>query len=406
MMIAVYHLVLLADSMPRVNHVVNFSFETVDPANSNLAVGWRSYGAPYTRVHNFHVWDQNYVAEMKAGQGAVQRIVLNQTTPYPVRISARVKGENIANDPADKFGASLGCMVKYVNIVDPAWCPTTMTTKNVGTFDWKCVGYNTGTLNTSSVWNRIEWIDVRLSMGNVLGTAWFDDVHVEEYTRGPGMVTFNFHDSFLSTYTKGYPLLKASGYVGSVAAVTGYIDSTDGKHMTLAQHKELYNNGWSITSHGVTHRDLTTLSINEVNDELYWSHKYLVDNEMPTKHFVLPFFSYNAAVISRIQAEWYGGYPYLSAQTDKDFNQQGTFPYNIGVKTIKHDTQMSEINAWVDMAKGTGNWTIFVIHEIDNANGIWTMTSGMLEQMIARVKSEGVEVVSYDEGFNRITKLQ
>src|SRR3989338_8700188 len=82
-----------------VNRISNPSFEVADPDNSNLAASWWPYGAPYTRVRTFNVWDQNYVIQLRAGQGAVQSIFLYQTTAKPVRISARIKGENIINDP-------------------------------------------------------------------------------------------------------------------------------------------------------------------------------------------------------------------------------------------------------------------------------------------------------------------
>ncbi len=390
---------------PQGDLVLNQSFETADPNNSNLAANWAVYGQPYTRVHNFNVWDQNFVVQLQANQGAVQHIVLNQTYPYRVRLTARVKGDSIVDDPNDVLGASLDCKVYFQN-GETAWCYTTKKTKNVGTFDWTEIGFNTASLNVSTLWAKIAWIDVRIRMGNVGGTAWFDSVTAEEYTpsNDTGMVTFCFHDSFLSTYTKGYPLLKSYGMVGSEAAVTSYLGL--GAHMSLFQLQDLYANGWTILSHTVHHPDMTTLSLLDLNDEFYWSQKFLADNGIPTRHFAYPFGNYNGLTMQRLEAQRYGNLKYDSAQVDGDYNMQGMFPYNVGVFSIKYDTTVQQIKDWVNLQKAFHGWAVFVIHEIDNANGPWTVTYDMLHQMVQAVADSGAKVVSYDEGFDRITNTQ
>lgn len=384
------------------NRVTNFSFETVDSSNPSLASGWQVYGQPYTRVTNFNVWDGNYDLQVQANQGAVQHIVVNQDAAFPIRISARVKGNSIGNDPNDKLGASLDC--KFADVYGRVYyCPTTTKTKMTGTFDWTWIGFNTADFDTA----HIAWIDVRLHMGNVSGTAWFDDVHVDEWgPSGPGMVSFVFHDSFLSTYTKGAPLLRSYGYPYSLALVTGYLGA-DNIHMTLAEAQQLYAaGGVSILSHTVTHRDLTTLDTNTLNDELYFSQKFLVDNGLPTKHFAAPFGAYNGPVVSRIESEWYGNYPYLSLQTmDSADDVAGQFPYNVMARAVLSTTTMDDVKSWMQQAQ-YGGWLVLVIHEIDNANGVYTVPYTMLQQIVALVSQYHLQTVTYDNGFDFVTKQQ
>src|SRR5581483_1517390 len=140
---------VLTGTVTAVNRAVNGSFETADQNDSTLADSWQAYGIPYQRVHNFNVWDGNFIIAATAGQGAIQRVVLNQQEAFPVRISVRIRGENIVDDPADKLGASLDCKVAYEDGTYQ-YCPVTMKTKNVGTFDWKWVGYNTAEFGTSA----------------------------------------------------------------------------------------------------------------------------------------------------------------------------------------------------------------------------------------------------------------
>src|SRR6185369_8340874 len=180
--------VSLAVAQP--NRVVNPSFETVEPTNSNLASGWQVFGGPYVRNNTTTAWDKSYTVQVGSGGGAVQHVVLNQPYALPIRISVRVKGSGIVDDPNDKLGASLDCKI-YFHDNSIGFCPATVKTKSVGTFDWKWVGYNTA--NIGNPYTPIDSIDFRVRMGAVAGTAWFDDAYIQEYIPGMnGMVTFMF----------------------------------------------------------------------------------------------------------------------------------------------------------------------------------------------------------------------
>lgn len=384
-----------AEGAPQ-NYVVNPSFESANLLNPNLASSWQVYGGTYTRMSIPGAWDQSYVARMTSGAGAVERIVLNQTVPIPIRISVRVKGESIADDPADKLGASLDCKVMYQDGTS-AWCPTTAKTKNVGTFDWKWVGYNTA--NLSSTNSPIAWIDVRLRMGTVTGTAWFDDVHVDEWIpKQNGLVSFVFDDSLLSTYTKAYPMMKPYGFVGTEAVTTSRVDVAG--YMTLPNLKDLYANGWSVMGHTVSHPDLVTLGAVGIGDELYFSHKYLVDNGFPVNHLALPFGSYNGLVMTQAQKERYASFAYTSVRSsDRGFNPQGVFPYNIYVQEINSTTTAEDVSLWLTTARERKMWLVLLLHEVDNPNGVYTVTSVTLKKILDTVAISGLPVVTYDEGF-------
>ncbi|MBI2023409.1 polysaccharide deacetylase family protein [Candidatus Giovannonibacteria bacterium] len=380
--------------------VVNGSFESA--GSGSLASGWQVLGNSYTRVNSPNVWDQLWMIRVNSGAGAVQKVTLNQTTALPVSITVAVKGQNIADDPGDKMGASLDCKIAYRD-GSFAWCPITLKTKSVGTFDWKWVGYNSKNLSSST--QPIDWIEVRLRMGNVAGQAWFDDVHVEQWNPTQnGLVTLMFDDSLLTTYMKAFPLLSSHGFAGTSAAVSSYIDS-DSDHMTLSQLRELEAAGWSVVSHTVTHADLTAVDVTHLNDELYFSHKYLVDNGFTVKHLALPFGAYNALVFGRAQEERYAGLDYESVRTsDRGFNPQGVFPYNIRVQGVISSTTLAEFKSWLNTAKATKSWLVLILHEIDRPNDIYTVTSGMLSDMAQAIADSGLPVVTYDDGFHAMTQ--
>lgn len=105
-----------------------------------------------------------------------------------------------------------------------------------------------------------------------------------------GIFTLTFDDGWLTTYETAYPILKKLGFKGNVAVNANPIDSNWVGYMTLPQLKELDAAGWSIVSHSLSHRDLTTLSDSELERELRDSKAWLVKNNFgPTDVFVVPF---------------------------------------------------------------------------------------------------------------------
>jgi len=96
-----------------------------------------------------------------------------------------------------------------------------------------------------------------------------------------------FDDGLLDTYNVARPLLKSYKGDKILSIVTGCVGKPirwdrhkpqGAPSMNIDQIKELINEGWKIASHGITHRYLTKLSHQEVNEELVVSKKWIQDN--------------------------------------------------------------------------------------------------------------------------------
>ncbi len=98
-------------------------------------------------------------------------------------------------------------------------------------------------------------------------------------------VIFTFDDAYLSDYTEAYPYMKARGVRGCSHVPHNEIGNTN--HMTLAQLKELYADGWGIGNHTMTHRDLTALDDATVVTEVSGMANYLIENDMPLSAWCL-----------------------------------------------------------------------------------------------------------------------
>jgi peptidoglycan/xylan/chitin deacetylase (PgdA/CDA1 family) len=90
-------------------------------------------------------------------------------------------------------------------------------------------------------------------------------------------------------------VLQELGLRGNVAVNPDPIDGGWTDYMTLANLNELYAAGWSIVSHSLSHRDLTTLSDSELHRELRDSKAWVVNNGFgPSDVFIVPYHSWGS----------------------------------------------------------------------------------------------------------------
>ena len=90
----------------------------------------------------------------------------------------------------------------------------------------------------------------------------------------PKTVILTFDDGYDNNYTTAYPLLKKYGFAGNFYAVGKDIGQTyhqDGvrSYMTIAQLKEMRDNGMEIGSHSMSHDNLTKIAPHFLPWEIY-----------------------------------------------------------------------------------------------------------------------------------------
>lgn len=386
--------------------VVNFSFETADAINPRFAANWAPQWNGYLRVQMLsNSWDGNYALMLSQTAnptnlaGAVQRITLNQIAPAPVLVTIRVRGQNIQDLSTDKYGASLYCRVRYQN-GSMDYSPTTLKTKMVGTFDWIILGINTATLNNGD--QPISWIEVVPILGAVSGTAWFDDVHVTQYSPGSfaGAVTLMFDDGFIEHYSVAYPALRTYGYVATEAAVVNYITTYDPAYMNLDNLKEMANNGWEVASHSVTHSDMTTETPTAMEDEFYFSKKFFQDNAFNVRSFVLPYGAYNGLVLATNKQSYY----FSSVRgVERGYNPMGAFPFDIKIQEVDQTTTLNDIETWLTTAHTRKAWLVILCHKIrPSCDDLYCTSITTFNSMLTAVHASGLPVVTYAQGLDLV----
>lgn len=373
------------------DELVNGGFETPG-STQQTAFDWQFFETGYQRVQNSHggSWSIRLRNTSSAQQsGAYQRIDVQQTERKPIFIGGYVKGRDIVNTQGGYLGASLYVEIYLQDGSVVYW----NSIANFGTFPWRWIGFNTGTLAT--VDQPIDHVFVVPILAGATGTAWFDDIAVTEFNPANTAVTLMFDDGGESTYTQAGPVLAANGFAGSMAIITSEIGEPG--FMSLSQIKSLANVGWEVVSHGLTHSDLSTLSRDQLLDELRRSKRILERSGFIVRNFALPFGAYNGAIL----AEGAKYYRSLRAYELGD-NPQGVFPYDVKVRSAIAGTTVQEVEGWLNEAIANQRWEVIVFHSIaETGDDVYHVAPGRFGEIIAAVVQSGVSVVTYDEGINR-----
>jgi peptidoglycan/xylan/chitin deacetylase (PgdA/CDA1 family) len=371
--------------------LVNTGFEQEVTGTPTKAYDWQDFMGGYSRSTNAKTgsWAITLTnSSNTAFSGAYQRIDLNQTALKPVFIGGYVKGSSISNS-GSWYGASIYTEIYLTNGKTIYW----NSLGNTGTFDWRWIGFNTGTV--PGIDAPISHIFVIPVLGNSAGTAHFDDLTVIEQTPAGGAVSFMFDDGEASTYTQAYPVLKAKGYPGVAAIVTSFVG--DSGFVKRAQVLDLQRNGWEIVSHTLTHNDLTAMTTLRAQRELSQSKSTLTAWGLNVNSFAFPFGAYNANLLA------YGSSLYTSMRPyEQGDNPKGSWPYQIRVRGITSATTPAQIRAWAEESKAKGTWNIFTYHSVDSvADDEYRTDPAVFTQMVNEVAASGVAVVTYQEGLNR-----
>jgi peptidoglycan/xylan/chitin deacetylase (PgdA/CDA1 family) len=381
-----------AFAAPLTDPLVNDGFEQAGESISQ-AYDWQAYGSGYTRASDKKHGGSWSVKLTNTGtgqqRGAYQRIDLQQTSVKPVFVGAWIAGNNIDLTPSAWVGASMYAEIVLVDGTVVYW----NSVKNTGTFDWRWVGFNTGTL--PQVNQPIDHMFIIPIFTNGTGTAWFDDISVSEHDPAKAAVTLMFDDGEITTYTEARPALAARKMPGVAAIVTSFVGVPG--YMNLNQIKALSKNGWEIASHGVTHDDFTAGTVTQMRNQLRNSKNKLTQWGFLVQNVAYPFGAYNALLLAETQA---AGYRSGRAYELGD-NPQGTFPFDVKVRSVFDTTTPEEVAGWLAEAKANKRWEVIVFHTIAaQGDDAYHIAPATFRAILTKVAASGVPVVTYNEGLN------
>ena len=198
-------------------------------------------------------------------------------------------------------------------------------------------------------------------------------------------VTFIFDDSYVTDLTVMLPVFQAQGEVACSAIVTSVVSG--GGALTWDNIRTLRDAGWEITSHTVTHPNLTTLTEAQLITELADSKATLAAQGCPTDVVTYPG-GYSNDLARSVTARYY-----KIGRDGSGLNSRVIAHYRVGSIDADDHTQLAAYQAIVDRAIAENVWAIFYLHQTD-ANDAATVDS-----LIDYIQANNVEIVTMTQGM-------
>ena len=184
------------------------------------------------------------------------------------------------------------------------------------------------------------------------------------------LVTFQFDDSFITQYTRAKPLFDSKGIKASIMATTANVGRSK-YYMSWDQLTEMYNEGWEIGAHSVSHPDLLQLNEAAIRYELSQSKAVLEAHGFQNvENFAYPYNWYDVDVLYVI-SDYYRSARTSVAQTDFVINPESIHPYELSAYEARLNVDnVVDAYKYIDKAQKEGRWLIFIMHEFrDNEIG-------------------------------------
>jgi peptidoglycan/xylan/chitin deacetylase (PgdA/CDA1 family) len=208
------------------------------------------------------------------------------------------------------------------------------------------------------------------------------------------LVTFVFDDNYEKIYTRAKPIFDAQGEVACAAIVLDYIGKTG--RMTVEQIQKLQNDGWEILSHSVTHRDLTTLTGVEVENELKKSRDALKALGFKVNNLVYPFNKHNATVRKIARKYYRSARSGNEWKTGLNVNPLILRMYALSAVNLDASDQLTIFKGYVDYVEANNYWLIVVIHNVHPYIEI------ALNSLINYIQDKDINIVTINQALDLI----
>lgn len=159
--------------------------------------------------------------------------------------------------------------------------------------------------------HRTDFISQIDYANNILWCKWYTLADITKNYISKNIKTPNkacvmtFDDWAINNYEVTFPILKNYWVVATFYIVTNYVDNNFDWYMNWDQVKEIANAGNEIAAHTVNHKNLTTISSTEANQEIANSKKALENQGFNISTFAYPFWAKNSSVIDLVKNNWF-----------------------------------------------------------------------------------------------------
>ena len=215
-------------------------------------------------------------------------------------------------------------------------------------------------------WDKISAIKIEFgSLENASSGITLQEVST--YDAYP-MCSLWFDDGWKSVYTEAFPIMEEKGFDGILSVIGSHVNYP--LYCSDAELDEMYADGWDFVNHTYRHLDLTSVTPDEAEADIYAGYCYLYSHgyTRACANMVPPYCATNPTVDAIISK-----YAMTSRVNSNRFNDLPLQdPYDIVFREVKSDTSPSDIRQWIDHAIEYNLWLVLVFHSIESPSDVYT----------------------------------
>ncbi len=244
----------------------------------------------------------------------------------------------------------------------------------------------------------INEVDSRLSTSLTEKTTHLNSISIKltETTKGKPVHTsmFILDDGYKLDLTLIKPIFDEKGIIGNTALISDRVGT--GAYMTASEAQGLVDSGWEIASHSKTHTHLTSLSDEELVQELKGSRDALRNMGFDVNAFVTPFSDNDARTRSAIRKYFDHSFSRMSAAPNAiPVNMHDLKRTNMGDDVSRPFSYYKE---YIDRGIKENSLMIICLHS--NQFGSEEQKE-VLKQTIDYLKSNNVDITTISEAMKR-----
>jgi len=239
----------------------------------------------------------------------------------------------------------------------------------------------------------------------------FQERKVDETAQTPQLfdqplISVTFDDGWKSIYDVAGPQLARYGIHTTQYIISG--TNTDPGYMSDAQIRALQAEGHEVSSHTITHPDLTTLTDSQLNHELGDSKAVLQKRfNVPAADFASPYGHTDARTLAVIK-KYYRSHrntngDYTNGVSEYDVNTINSFDrYNIIGVTVRRDTTVADLQKLVDYTKAHNGWLVLTYHQVDDSPSNFGMDPKALDKQLSYLGHTDVRIVTLGQVMDTV----
>jgi len=218
-------------------------------------------------------------------------------------------------------------------------------------------------------------------------------------TFAQGMISIDFDDGQMSSYTSGIPILNAAGLKSTQYIVPGYINTFD--YVTTSAVLDMLAHGHEIQNHTMTHQNLTLLTPAQALNEITGATTFLNSLGASVTSIAFPYGAYNSSVTDTAKQAGL-----LSARTTVDgSNLKNTDPFALKshVVDMSKDT-VTSLEALIDKAVIDKTWLILLFHEVNNSGWGLAIKPNQFRTLTNYLVQHSIPVVTVSQGLAQMSQ--